>query len=104
MLDLCVSFISLIRLDLTASKRRLTWEATPRSIHDGVQAAIAASDCLVFDSNMAQLFADNGSLGINVTISRARGGGSTGNILVGASGGGGTASGLGGGGNSTVWG
>ncbi|VDK23560.1 unnamed protein product [Taenia asiatica] len=65
-------------LDLTASTRRLTWEATPRSIHDGVQAAIAVSDCLVFDSNMAQLFADNGSLGINVTISRARGNGSGG--------------------------
>ncbi|KAL5964766.1 E3 ubiquitin-protein ligase sina, partial [Taenia solium] len=66
------------QLDLTASTRRLTWEATPRSIHDGVQAAIAVSDCLVFDSNMAQLFADNGSLGINVTISRARGNGSGG--------------------------
>ncbi|KAL5110388.1 E3 ubiquitin-protein ligase sina [Taenia crassiceps] len=66
------------KLDLTASTRRLTWEATPQSIHDGVQAAIAASDCLVFDSNMAQLFADNGSLGINVTISRARGNGSGG--------------------------
>ncbi|CDS42403.1 e3 ubiquitin protein ligase siah1 [Echinococcus multilocularis] len=66
------------KLDLTASTRRLTWEATPRSIHDGVQTAIANSDCLVFDSNMAQLFADNGSLGINVTISRARVNGSSG--------------------------
>ncbi len=27
------------------------------------------SDCLVFDTNIAQLFADNGNLGINVTIS-----------------------------------
>ncbi|VDD83467.1 unnamed protein product [Mesocestoides corti] len=60
------------KLDLTASTRRLTWEATPHSIHDGVQAAITESDCLVFDSNTAQLFADNGSLGINVTISRVR--------------------------------
>ncbi|VDN97266.1 unnamed protein product [Rodentolepis nana] len=94
------------KLDLTASKRRLTWEATPRSIHDGVQAAIDASDCLVFDSKMAQLFADNGSLGINVTISRARGGGSSGNNIVGGSscsGGGTAASGPGGSGNSTVW-
>ena len=28
------------------------------------------SDCLVFDTGIAQLFADNGNLGINVTISR----------------------------------
>lgn len=61
------------RLDLTAPTRRLTWEATPHSIHDGVQAAITISDCLVFDSNTAQLFAENGSLGINVTISKVRG-------------------------------
>jgi len=47
----------------------LSWEATPRSIHDGVQSAIVASDCLVFDTNIAQLFADHGNLGINVTIS-----------------------------------
>ncbi|XP_074659820.1 E3 ubiquitin-protein ligase SIAH1-like isoform X2 [Tubulanus polymorphus] len=57
------------RLELNGHRRRLTWEATPRSIHDGVQVAIANSDCLVFDTNIAQLFADNGNLGINVTIS-----------------------------------
>ena len=56
------------RLELNGHRRRLTWEATPRSIHDGVQAAINTSDCLVFDTNIAQLFADNGNLGINVTI------------------------------------
>jgi len=57
------------RLELNGLKRRLTWEATPRSIHDGVQSAIQNSDCLVFDTNIARLFADNGNLGINVTIS-----------------------------------
>ncbi|THD22399.1 E3 ubiquitin-protein ligase [Fasciola hepatica] len=58
------------RLELNGHRRRLTWEACPRSIQDGVQSAIGASDCLVFDSNTAQLFTDNGNLGINVTISQ----------------------------------
>ncbi|NXT02106.1 SIAH2 ligase, partial [Jacana jacana] len=57
------------RLELNGNRRRLTWEATPRSIHDGVSAAILNSDCLVFDTAIAHLFADNGNLGINVTIS-----------------------------------
>lgn len=57
------------RLELNGNRRRLTWEATPRSIHDGVAAAIMNSDCLVFDTAIAHLFADNGNLGINVTIS-----------------------------------
>ncbi|CAH8556393.1 unnamed protein product [Schistosoma bovis] len=58
------------RLELNGHRRRLTWEACPRSIHDGVQSAIAVSDCLVFDSNTAHSFAENGNLGINVTISQ----------------------------------
>ncbi|XP_029957262.1 E3 ubiquitin-protein ligase Siah2-like [Salarias fasciatus] len=58
------------RLQLSGRhRRRLTWEAAPRSIHDGVAAAILDGDCLVFDSTVAQLFADDGNLGINVTIS-----------------------------------
>ncbi|MBN3278169.1 SIAH2 ligase, partial [Polyodon spathula] len=57
------------RLELNGNRRRLTWEATPRSIHDGVASAIMNSDCLVFDTSIAHLFADNGNLGINVTIS-----------------------------------
>lgn len=57
------------KLELNGQRRRLTWEATPRSIHEGVQQAIASSDCLVFDTQTAQLFADSGNLGINVTIS-----------------------------------
>jgi hypothetical protein len=61
--------LNIFRLELNGHRRRLSWEATPRSIHDGVQSAIAASDCLVFDTNIAVLFADHGNLGINVTIS-----------------------------------
>uniref|UniRef100_A0A8D3ATU9 E3 ubiquitin-protein ligase n=1 Tax=Scophthalmus maximus TaxID=52904 RepID=A0A8D3ATU9_SCOMX len=57
------------RLELNGRRRRLTWEATPRSVHDGVAAAILNDDCLAFDDSIAQLFADNGNLGINVTIS-----------------------------------
>ncbi|XP_022645543.1 E3 ubiquitin-protein ligase SIAH1-like isoform X3 [Varroa jacobsoni] len=56
------------RLELNGNKRRLTWEATPRSIHEGVQSAIMNNDCLVFDTSVAKFFADNGNLGINVTI------------------------------------
>uniref|UniRef100_A0A1I7V4Q3 E3 ubiquitin-protein ligase n=1 Tax=Caenorhabditis tropicalis TaxID=1561998 RepID=A0A1I7V4Q3_9PELO len=58
------------RLELSANRRRMSWEATPRSIHEGVAFAIQQSDCLAFDTNAAQLFAENGNLGINVTISR----------------------------------
>ncbi|CAG0922179.1 unnamed protein product [Notodromas monacha] len=58
------------KLELNGQRRRLTWEATPRSIHEGVASAIQNSDCLVFDTTIAQLFADcKGNLGINVTIS-----------------------------------
>ena len=93
-------FLCYFRLELNGHRRRLTWEATPRSIHEGmkylfnfqskslkqsvlplitfnnfyfffagVSSAIMNSDCLVFDTTIAQLFADNGNLGINVTIS-----------------------------------
>ncbi|XP_015792407.1 E3 ubiquitin-protein ligase Siah1 [Tetranychus urticae] len=57
------------RLELNGQKRRLTWEATPHSIDEGVQSAINLSDCLVFDTSIANLFADGANLGINVTIS-----------------------------------
>nr|XP_019608120.1 PREDICTED: LOW QUALITY PROTEIN: E3 ubiquitin-protein ligase SIAH1-like [Rhinolophus sinicus] len=57
------------RLDLHGHRRLLTWEATPPSIHEGIATAIMDSDCLVFDISIAQLFAENGKLDINVTIS-----------------------------------
>jgi hypothetical protein len=52
-----------------AKKRRLTWEATPRSINEGGFSAIMNSDCLVLDARTAQLFADDGYQGIHVSIS-----------------------------------
>lgn len=59
------------RLELNALKRRLIWEAQPRSINEGVQSAISSSDCLVFDASIANHFSDGGNLGINVTIQPA---------------------------------
>lgn len=56
------------KLELNGHRRRLIWEAIPKSIHDGVQNAINTNDCLVFDTSLAQRFAENGNLGINVTI------------------------------------
>ncbi|XP_053436111.1 E3 ubiquitin-protein ligase SIAH1-like [Nycticebus coucang] len=56
------------RLELTGHRRRLTWEATPLSIQERIATAMMKSDCLVFDTSIAQLFAENGNLGINVTI------------------------------------
>lgn len=71
--------------------KRLQWEATARSILDGIQIAISTHDCLVFDSRMAQHFlspikkdrssdynnslnntndGQGENLGINVTIER----------------------------------
>lgn len=58
------------RLELTTQRRRFSWEASPRSIHEGVAHAISQSDCMAFDTQTAQLFAENGNLGINVTISQ----------------------------------
>ncbi|CAF0782429.1 unnamed protein product [Adineta ricciae] len=57
------------RLELSGNKRRLTWESTPKSIHEGIQQAILLSDCLVFDGATALLFSENGNLAINVTVS-----------------------------------
>ncbi|KAI6171447.1 E3 ubiquitin-protein ligase siah-1 [Aphelenchoides bicaudatus] len=63
-----VDWVMMQQLELMNGRRRLSWEATPRSIHEGVGAAITQSDCLSFDTNQAELFAENGNLGINVTI------------------------------------
>ncbi|XP_077516605.1 E3 ubiquitin-protein ligase Siah1-like [Amblyomma americanum] len=56
------------RLELIGHKRRLAWEASTRSTHEGVQATSMRSDCLVFDTSMAQRFAESGNLVIEVTI------------------------------------
>lgn len=57
-------------MELNGNRRRLTWEAVPRSSQEGIASAILKSDCLVFDISKAQFFSDNGNLGINVTISK----------------------------------
>jgi hypothetical protein len=53
------------KLELIGQGRRLTWEATTRSIHERF-SAIMNSDCLVFDS---QPYADNDKLTIYVSLS-----------------------------------
>jgi E3 ubiquitin-protein ligase SIAH1 len=58
------------QLQLTGCKRRLIWEATPRSVQEGIATAIMNSDCLVFDTSMAQFFTEGGNLVIRVTISK----------------------------------
>ncbi|XP_053435092.1 E3 ubiquitin-protein ligase SIAH1-like [Nycticebus coucang] len=58
------------RLELRGDRRRLTWEAAPRSIREGIETAMINSDCLVFDTNAAQIFAENGHLSITVTIAQ----------------------------------
>ncbi|XP_049622834.1 E3 ubiquitin-protein ligase SIAH1A-like [Suncus etruscus] len=60
----------LYRLDLSCPKRRLTWEATPKSIYEGVTEAILSGDCFVFDTTISDIFSDSGNLAINVTISK----------------------------------
>jgi E3 ubiquitin-protein ligase SIAH1 len=57
------------RLELNGQRRRMTWEATPRSIHEGISSAIMNSDCLVLNACTAQLLADKGKLSFNVSIS-----------------------------------
>ena len=60
------------KLELVDSRqgRKLTWEAKPRSIHDGISQVITSNDCLIFEPAMAQHFGENGNLAINVTIGR----------------------------------
>lgn len=60
----------LYRLDLCCPKRRLTWEATPKSVYEGVTTAISSGDCFVFDTTISEIFSDSGNLAINVTIFR----------------------------------
>ncbi|KAG5194275.1 hypothetical protein MJG53_020266 [Ovis ammon polii x Ovis aries] len=57
------------RLELNGTRRRLMWEATPLSIHERIETAFLNCDCLVFHPRVAELFAENGDLSINVTIS-----------------------------------
>jgi hypothetical protein len=56
------------RLELNGKRRHMTWEATPRSIHEGGFSAITNSDCLVSKACTAQLLADQGKLKLVVSI------------------------------------
>ncbi|XP_030055280.1 seven in absentia homolog 3 [Microcaecilia unicolor] len=56
------------KLELNRNQRRLTWEATPRSLLDCVDSVITAGDCLVLNASLAQLFSDNGSLSIAIAV------------------------------------
>ena len=56
-------------LELRKGRRRLMWEGCPHSIKQDLHSIIANSDCLMFDGRTAAMFAENGNLAINVTMS-----------------------------------
>ncbi|XP_062280173.1 E3 ubiquitin-protein ligase Siah1-like [Scomber scombrus] len=56
------------RLELNKPQHRLTWEARPCSIHENIASAIMNDGCLIFDTFVAHLFAQNGNLDIKVTL------------------------------------
>ncbi|XP_043927651.1 seven in absentia homolog 3 [Protopterus annectens] len=60
------------RLELSRNKRRLKWEATPRSVLEGVDSIIRDNDGLVFNESLAYLFSDNGILALSVTVSTGK--------------------------------
>lgn len=59
------------KLELVGRDRKLTWEAKPRSIHEGIASVISSTNCLIFETTMAEYFAENGNLPINVTIMKS---------------------------------
>lgn len=65
----CENF--LYRLELANQKRRLMWEGHPQPIGIGFRKAISNSDCLMFDTKMADHFSEGGNLAINVSILKA---------------------------------
>ncbi|XP_032831017.2 uncharacterized protein LOC116954542 [Petromyzon marinus] len=59
------------RVELGSSHhRRLSYEATPRPLRDGVARVIADKDGLFFGQEVARLFAENDSLAIGFSIAR----------------------------------
>ena len=67
---LCLA-VSRYKLELVGRDRKLTWEAKPRSIHEGIASVISSTNCLIFETTMAEYFAENGNLPINVTIMKS---------------------------------
>ncbi|ODM91288.1 E3 ubiquitin-protein ligase sina [Orchesella cincta] len=58
------------RLELSAGQyRRLVWNGTTRSIHDGIISAIESGDCFLFDSKTVEICAENQSLQMRVIVS-----------------------------------
>ncbi|CAK6956310.1 E3 ubiquitin-protein ligase Siah1-like [Scomber scombrus] len=55
------------RLELNKPQHRLTWEARPCSIHENIASAIMNDGCLIFDTFVAHLFAQNGNLDIKTS-------------------------------------
>ena len=56
---------------LGGDRHRLSWEATPLSIHDSLTSAARNHECLVFEStDGGQLFAKNGFLNIDVKVEK----------------------------------
>ncbi|XP_075394524.1 E3 ubiquitin-protein ligase Siah1-like [Tenrec ecaudatus] len=59
------------KLELHCPRQRLTWEAIPRSLQEGIETAMMSRECLMFNKSVAKLFAKNGNLSMNVNISRS---------------------------------
>ncbi|PNF26647.1 E3 ubiquitin-protein ligase SIAH1 [Cryptotermes secundus] len=57
------------KLELNGHGLRFIWETTLTAIHEGGYSGIKNPECLIFDTQFAQFFADNGYLNINVRIS-----------------------------------
>ena len=58
------------RLELAGNAKKLTWEARPRSVREGIHSIIQSCDCLVFEPSHAKHFdPGNGNLAMNVVIS-----------------------------------
>ena len=68
-LNLCAPIASMFAmLALNANRQWLTWEGPPGSLQEGIKGTMDTSDCLVFDNNEADRFAQDGIIRILVTI------------------------------------
>ncbi|XP_075394534.1 E3 ubiquitin-protein ligase Siah1-like [Tenrec ecaudatus] len=58
------------KLELHCPRLHVTWKATPRSLQEELGTAIMHKECLMFNSNVAKLYATDGNFSMNVKISR----------------------------------
>jgi len=56
------------KIELNAPFRKLSWEATPLSVYDGMSPAILIRDCLYFDSKSLQHFTEDDNLKVHISI------------------------------------